>query len=71
MGYYMNNTTTDHEKLFDEICSKLHELSGRPDMTLKSSDLDEQVHDDPSKSKYEKIQDQMQKFQNDLLESHV
>ena len=53
----MNNTTPEHEKLFDEICNKLNELSHRDDISL------------PQTNKIEKMQTQIKKFHSDLLDT--
>tara|TARA_B110001454_G_scaffold219179_1_gene250885 strand:- start:176240 stop:177181 length:942 start_codon:yes stop_codon:yes gene_type:complete len=53
----MNNTTPEHEKLFDEICNKLNELSHRDDISL------------PQTNKFEKMQTQIKKFHSDLLDT--
>lgn len=53
---YMN-TTPEHEKLFDEICNKLNELSHRDDISL------------PQSNKIEKMQTQIKKFHSDLLDT--
>lgn len=51
------NTTPEHEKLFDEICNKLNELSHRDDISL------------PQSNKIEKMQTQIKKFHSDLLDT--
>ncbi len=51
------NTTPEHEKLFDEICNKLNELSHRDDISL------------PQTNKIEKMQTQIKKFHSDLLDT--
>lgn len=78
----MTTTISEHEKLFDEICNKLNELSGKTvneDIHEHQSPALEETHmelsmetnmDEGPQRKYEKIQVQMQKFQNELLESH-
>lgn len=53
----MNNTTPEHEKLFDEICNKLNELSHRDDISL------------PQTNKIEKMQTQIKKFHSDLIDT--
>lgn len=53
----MNNTTPEHEKLFDEICNKLNELSHRDDISL------------PQPNKFERMQTQIKKFHSDLLDT--
>lgn len=53
----MMNTTPEHEKLFDEICNKLNELSHRDDISL------------PQTNKFEKMQTQIKKFHSDLLDT--
>jgi uncharacterized protein YoxC len=50
--------TQDHEKLFDEICNKLNELSHRED-TLA-----------PQSQKIEKMQSQIKRFHEDLQGAH-
>ncbi|MBL7544934.1 MAG: hypothetical protein JNL11_14040 [Bdellovibrionaceae bacterium] len=49
--------TPEHEKLFDEICNKLNELSHRDDVSL------------PQTNKIEKMQTQIKKFHSDLLDT--
>ena len=57
-NYEMNTTVVpEHEKLFDEICNKLNELS-----TSQNAD-GEPV---PAQPKYEQMQVQMKKFHSDL-----
>ncbi len=51
------NNSPEHEKLFDEICSKLNELSHRDDISL------------PQTNKIEKMQTQIKKFHSDLLDT--
>ncbi|UOF00971.1 coiled-coil domain-containing protein [Bdellovibrio reynosensis] len=51
----MTNQVQDHEKLFDEICNKLNELSTHAE--------DGQV---PAQPKYEQMQVQMKKFHSEL-----
>ena len=51
------NTTPEHEKLFDEICNKLNELSHRDDISL------------PQTNKIEKMQTQIKKFHSDLIDT--
>lgn len=53
----MMNSTPEHEKLFDEICNKLNELSHR----------DENVA--PQVNRIEKMQTQIKKFHSDLMET--
>lgn len=56
----------EHEKLFDEICSKLNELSTRTEAE------DEPMKDEalpPAQPKYEKMQVQMKKFHSDMIEN--
>lgn len=53
----INNSTPEHEKLFDEICNKLNELSHRDDISL------------PQTNKIEKMQTQIKKFHSDLLDT--
>lgn len=53
----MNNSAPEHEKLFDEICNKLNELSHRDDISL------------PQTNKIEKMQTQIKKFHSDLLDT--
>lgn len=56
----------EHEKLFDEICNKLNELSTRNDAE------DESMKDDAvpaAQPKYEKMQVQMKKFHSDMMEN--
>lgn len=55
--YTMNNEIPDHEKLFDEISSKLNELSHR----------DEGIQ--PHQQKLEKMQTQIRKFHSELQET--
>lgn len=52
----MNNSAPEHEKLFDEICNRLNELS--------TQDLPEELP--PVQPKYEQMQVQMKKFQSEL-----
>lgn len=52
----MSNTVPEHEKLFDEICSKLNELS--------THNQDEETT--PPQPKYEQMQVQMKKFHSEL-----
>ncbi|WP_374034011.1 hypothetical protein ACES2I_15565 [Bdellovibrio bacteriovorus] len=54
----MTNSVPDHEKLFDEICGKLNELSTQPE--------DGPV---PAPPKYEQMQVQMKKFHSELVGS--
>nr|BFD60781.1 hypothetical protein CKG001_28880 [Bdellovibrio sp. CKG001] len=51
----MTNSVPEHEKLFDEICSKLNELGTTPEEGLV-----------PPPPKYEQMQVQMKKFHSDL-----
>ncbi len=51
------NNSPEHEKLFDEICNKLNELSHRDDISL------------PQTNKIEKMQTQIKKFHSDLLDT--
>ncbi|QDK44173.1 hypothetical protein DOM22_02900 [Bdellovibrio sp. ZAP7] len=51
-----NPSVPEHEKLFDEICNKLNELS-------TTADTDE---NHPTQPKYEQMQEQMKKFNSDL-----
>jgi chromosome segregation ATPase len=51
----MNNSVPDHEKIFDDICNKLNELS--------THNQDEDLNPQP---KYEKMQVQMKKFNTEL-----
>lgn len=53
----MSNTTAEHEKLFDEICNKLNELSHREDNFA------------PQSSKIEKMQTQIKKFHTELQDT--
>ncbi len=53
-----------HEKLFDEICNKLNELSHRTEADLSMDETPE-----TPQQKYEKMQNQMKKFQTELQES--
>ncbi|NUM58842.1 MAG: hypothetical protein HUU56_09435 [Bdellovibrionaceae bacterium] len=53
----MSNSTNEHEKLFDEICNKLNELSHREDNIA------------PQSSKIEKMQTQIKKFHNELQDT--
>lgn len=53
-----------HEKLFDEICNKLNELSHRTEADLSMDGTPESTQ-----QKYEKMQNQMKKFHNELQES--
>lgn len=50
--------TQDHEKLFDEICSKLNELSHREDSLA------------PQSQKIERMQTQIRRFQDELQGAH-
>jgi uncharacterized protein YoxC len=50
--------TQDHEKLFDEICNKLNELSHREDSLA------------PQSQKIEKMQSQIKRFHEDLQGAH-
>lgn len=51
------NNTPEHEKLFDEICNKLNELSHRDGFSIPQTD------------KIEKMQTQIKKFHSDLLDT--
>lgn len=59
----MSTHQPDHEKLFDEICNKLNELSHR-----KEAVQDMEITPAPQQ-KYEKMQTQMRKFHSDMKES--
>lgn len=54
----MTSPVQEHEKIFDDICSKLSELSGQP----------EEAPD--NQPRYEKMQVQMKKFNSELQDSH-
>lgn len=56
-SFFMSNTTAEHEKLFDEICNKLNELSQREDNFA------------PQSSKIEKMQTQIKKFHTELQDT--
>lgn len=56
-----------HEKLFDEICSKLNELSHRAE--AQGISMDEVTNVNPSNGSYEKMQTQMKKFHSELQDS--
>ncbi|WP_413559906.1 hypothetical protein [Bdellovibrio sp. HCB209] len=51
-----NPSVPEHEKLFDEICNKLNELSTNGDADANH----------PAQPKYEQMQEQMKKFNSDL-----
>lgn len=55
---YMTSPVQEHEKLFDDICNKLNELSTRSEGEME-----------PTQPKYEKMQVQMKKFNSELMES--
>jgi chromosome segregation ATPase len=62
----MNNSVPEHEKLFDEICNKLSELSTRNE--AEGSSMNENL--EASQPQYEKMQVQMKKFNNELQGTH-
>lgn len=55
---YPDMNTQDHEKLFDEICNKLNELSHREDSLA------------PQSQKIERMQSQIKRFHDDLQGAH-
>ena len=55
-----NNQKVDHERLFDEICDKLKELSARPAQQAVESSMEQS-------EKFEKMQTQIRRFQQDLV----
>ncbi len=59
-----SNLVPQHEKLFDEICNKLNELSHRTE--AENLAMDETL---VPQQKYEKMQLQMRKFHSELQES--
>lgn len=70
----MTSSIPQHEKLFDEICSKLNELSHRTDSgsPLASAGAESSSMEDtntPAQPKYEQMQTQMKKFNSGLKES--
>ncbi|MFN8945191.1 MAG: hypothetical protein ACK5WZ_11295 [Pseudobdellovibrionaceae bacterium] len=66
-----NHERKDHERLFDEICNKLKELSIRNEVSLKKSaqaQSPESVESSMEQSeKFEKMQSQIRRFQQDLV----
>lgn len=56
----MNNSVSEHEKIFDQICNKLNELSTQ----TQAEDIL------PPQPKYEQMQVQMKKFHSELQGSH-
>jgi len=67
----MTTSISEHEKLFDEICSKLNQLSGTSNEPQDAkAERQQPMVDQNTPTKYEKMQVQMQKFQHEMLESH-
>lgn len=64
-GQSNNQSVPEHEKLFDEICNKLNELSHRTEAEDSSMEETTSVQ----QQKYEKMQSQMKKFNSELQES--
>lgn len=62
----MTSSVPEHEKLFDEICNKLNELSTHGN-EAEGSAVTEPV--EPAQPKFEQMQVQMQKFNSELKES--
>jgi chromosome segregation ATPase len=65
----MNTTISDHTKLFDEICNKLNELSHRTEADITSMNASSPEAVVVAQAKYEKMQEQMQKFNSELKET--
>jgi len=71
MNDQFNHERKDHERLFDEICNKLKELSIRNEVSLRKSaqaQSSESVESSMEQSeKFEKMQSQIRRFQQDLV----
>lgn len=63
---FSNSSVPQHEKIFDEICNKLNELSQSNESLQEQQ---EEENSQKSQQKVDKMQGQMKRFQSDLMDS--